>query len=111
MTSDDDMKLIHGTGNVFRDFGNPNADVLQLKAILATKIIGVLDDEGLTVRKAEEITGFSASDFSRIRNVKLERFTIDRMVAILGKLHQDVELSVTVHPRPHAPCQIVPHVA
>lgn len=110
MNGDDDMELVHGSGNVFRDFGNPNADVLQMKAILAAKIIGVLDDEGLTVRKAEEITGFAASDFSRIRKVKLQRFTIDRMVAMLSRLNQDVELSVTVRPRRHAPHQSEQHV-
>jgi hypothetical protein len=33
--SDDDFEMIHGSGNVFRDFGEANAEVLQLKAILA----------------------------------------------------------------------------
>ena len=101
MTSDDDLELIHGSANVFRDFGDANADVLQLKAILAAKIIGILDDEKLTVRKAEEITGISASDFSRIRRVKLERFTIDRMISIVGKLNQEVDVSVKFTPRRH----------
>lgn len=106
-TSDDDMELIHGSGNVFRDFGHPNADVLQLKAILAAKVIGVLDDEKLTVRKAEAMTGIAAADFSRIRKVKLERFTIDRLITILSRLNQDVEVTVSVHPRAIA----APHFA
>jgi hypothetical protein len=42
--SDDDFELVHGSGNVFRDFGDPNAEVLQLKAILAGKIVDVLDE-------------------------------------------------------------------
>jgi len=99
MTRDDSMELVRGSGNVFRDFGYANADVMQLKAILAAKIIGILDDDKLTVRRAEEITGVAASDFSRIRKVKLDRFTIDRMMTILGKLNQDVEVRVSVHPR------------
>ena len=97
--SDDDFDLVRGSGNVFRDFGHPDAEILQLKAILAAQIIGVLDDQKLTVRAAEELTGVAASEFSRIRNVKLERFTIDRMIAILGKLGQEVEVSVKVRPR------------
>jgi len=30
--SDDDFELIRGSGNVFRDFGDANAEVLQLKS-------------------------------------------------------------------------------
>src|ERR1700687_2498963 len=97
--SDEDFELVRGSGNVFRDFGDPNADLEQARAILAAKIINVLDDRKLSVRAAEKLTGIAASEFSRIRNVKLDRFTIDRMIAILGKLDQDVEVSVNVRPR------------
>ena len=91
--------FVRGSGNVFRDFGDPNADLEQARAILAAKIIGVLDERKLSVRGAESLTGVAASEFSRIRNVKLERFTIDRMITILGKLDQDVELTINVQPR------------
>jgi predicted XRE-type DNA-binding protein len=93
------LEVVRGSGNVFRDFGDPNADLEQTRAILAAKIIGVLDARELTVRAAEKLTGVAASEFSRIRNVKLERFTIDRMITILGKLDQDIELTVKVQPR------------
>jgi predicted XRE-type DNA-binding protein len=93
------IELIRGSGNVFHDFGNPNADLEQARSILAAKIIGVLDQRKLSVRAAESLTGVAASEFSRIRNVKLDRFTIDRMITILGKLGQDVALTVSVKPR------------
>jgi predicted XRE-type DNA-binding protein len=35
-----------------------------------------------------------------VRQAKLQRFTIERLIHMLGKLNQDVELSVDV--RPHA---------
>ena|ERR1700693_1629334 len=95
----DDLELVHGSGNVFRDFGYPNADLEQARAILAAEIIKVLDRRKLSVRAAEKLTGISAADFSRIRNVKLDRFTLDRMIAILGKLDQEVEVNVNVRPR------------
>ena len=97
--TDEPLELIHGSGNVFADFGYPNADAEQLKALLATEIIGILDDRTLTVRKAEEITGIAAADFSRIRKAKLDRFTIDRLMTILNRLDQDVNVQVTVYPR------------
>ena len=37
------IELVHGSGNVFADFGFPNAPPEQLKALLAAKIIGVLE--------------------------------------------------------------------
>jgi predicted XRE-type DNA-binding protein len=103
MRHDDDMELVHGSGNVFRDLGLPNPNLEQLRAILAAKIIGVLDDRNLTIRKAQELTGIAAADFSRIRQVKLERFTVDRLMNVLDRLGQDVDVSVEVHPRTDAP--------
>ena len=95
----DDMELIHGSGNVYRDFGHPNAGLEQARAIIAAKIIGVLDDRKLSTREAEKITGVSHAEFSRIRNTQLRRFTLDRMITILGKLDQDVDVQITVRPR------------
>jgi predicted XRE-type DNA-binding protein len=99
--SKDDLELVRGSGNVFRDFDVPNADLEQARAILAAKIIGVLDGRKLSVRAAEKLTGIAASEFSRIRSVKLSRFTLDRMITILGKLDQDMEVTIDVKPRGH----------
>ena len=95
----DDMEIIRGSGNVFRDLGLPDAGREQLRALLAAKIIGVLDERKLTVRAAQEQTGIAAADFSRIRQADLGRFTIDRLMTILSRLGQEVEVSVNVHPR------------
>jgi predicted XRE-type DNA-binding protein len=97
--TDDDIEIVRGSGNVFRDFGYADADVRQAKALLAAQIIKVLDAEALSTRQAEAKTGIAHSEFVRIRNVNLTRFTIDRLVTILGRLGHEVELTVTVHPR------------
>ncbi len=78
--------VVHGSGNVFRDFGDPEADRKQAKAVLAARIIAVLDDRGLAARKAASLTGFAAADFSRIRNADLGRFTLDRLMKMLAAL-------------------------
>ena len=100
--SKDDFELVRGSGNVFRDLGHPNADILQAKAILGARIIGVLDDRGISVRRAHELTGFAAADFSRIRNARLQRFTLDRMITILGKLDRDMQVRIDVRRRKSA---------
>jgi predicted XRE-type DNA-binding protein len=98
----DDIELVRGGGNVFRDLGLPNSNLEQLRAILAARIIGVLDDRELTIRKAQELTGIAAADFSRIRQAKLDRFTVDRLMNILDRLGQEVHVEVRVHPRAEA---------
>lgn len=90
----DEIELVRGSGNVFADFGHANAEAEQLKATLAAQIIRVLDARGLTVRAAAELTGTAAADFSRIRRAKLDRFTIDRLMGVLAKLDQRVEVEV-----------------
>ncbi|MCY3838517.1 MAG: helix-turn-helix transcriptional regulator [Gammaproteobacteria bacterium] len=88
MTEEPEFELVEGTGNVFRDLGDPDADLKHAKALLAADIISALDDSGLSVRKAGEATGFAAADYSRVRNANLGRFTIDRLMRMLGALHR-----------------------
>ena len=88
--------LIRGSGNVFRDMNRPNADVEQLKAILAAEIIKTLDRDGLSVREAHARTRIAAADFSRIRRVDLDRFTVDRLMTVMNRLGARVEVKVKV---------------
>lgn len=98
----DDFELIRGSGNVFADFEAPDAGIRQFRAILAAEIVKVLDAQRLTVRDAEARTGIAAADFSRIRQVKLDRFTIDRLMRILDRLNCDVSVKISVAPRSRA---------
>lgn len=100
MSEKEKIELERGGGNIFRDFGVANADVQQAKAKLAARIIGTLDDLGLSVREAHKRTGFAAADFSRIRNADLDRFTIDRMIKILHSLDDRSEVILNVRHRP-----------
>ncbi len=81
-----DFELVEGSGNVFRDFGDPHADVKQAKAVLAARIIAVLDERALTAGEAAETTGYPAVDVSDIRNAYLERFTVDWLKELLVAL-------------------------
>ena len=92
------LELIHGSGNVFRDFGYPNADVLQTKSLLAAEILKTLDRETLSMRQAHARTGIAAADFSRICNSDLSRFTVDRLMAIVNKLGRRIELTLKFKP-------------
>lgn len=87
MIEESDLELVGGTGNVFRDLEDPDADLKHAKAILAADIICALEDNDLTVGDAAEATDFAAADYWRVRNANLGRFTIERLMRMLVALH------------------------
>ena len=90
-------EFIRGSGNVYADLGLPDAGLSQARAIIAARIICILDERGLSTREAEKLTGVSHSEFSRIRNTQLRRFTLDRPGA---------EVSISISPaKTAAPAQ------
>jgi len=93
------LEVTRGSGNVYRDLGHANADVKQLKALLAAEILKALDRERLSVRQAQQRTGIAAADFSRIRNADLGRFTLDRLMSIVNRLGSRVEVKLKVTAR------------
>ncbi len=97
------LETVRGSGNVFADLGLANSDVEQTKALLAAEIIHILDEEGLSVRAAEKRSGISYSDFSRVRNLDLDRFSIDRLMKIINGLDRRVDVQLSVRPQKLAP--------
>jgi predicted XRE-type DNA-binding protein len=87
--------LVRGSGNVFADLGDPDAQTRQLKAQLAAEIITTLDRLGLTVRAAASLAKADPADIQRIRNADLSRFTLDRLIRVAYYLGRKVELKVT----------------
>ena len=90
------MDLIRGSGNIYRDFDVADADIRQLKAILAAEIIKKLDRDELSVRKAQSLTGIDAGDFSRVRNADFRRISVERLMAMINGLGSRVEVKVKV---------------
>lgn len=82
----DDLEIIRGSGNVFADFGDANAEAKQLKVRVAAEIIGALELQKLSVRQAARATGADPADIQRIRNADLSRFTVDRLLRVAFRL-------------------------
>ena len=87
--------------------GGPSADddptpiesalaALRIGAILAAAIIKTLDKKGLSVRKAQSLTGIDAGDFSRVRNADFRRISVERFMAMINGLGSRVEVAVTL---------------
>ncbi len=90
------LELIRGSGNIYRDFNVADADVRQLKAILAAEIIKALDRGELSVRKAQGLTGIDAGDFSRVRNADFRRISVERLMMMISGLGSRVDVKIKV---------------
>lgn len=95
----DGLEFVHGSGDVWRDLGYPEADIRRAKTMIAGRIIATLDQRGLSTRQAAKATGFAAADFSRVRNADYGRFTMDRLIRMLHALDHEIEVAVSVRVR------------
>jgi predicted XRE-type DNA-binding protein len=95
----DDIAFVRGSENLFTDFGAVEPGKRLLRAALASEIIRRLDIEQLSARNAALLTGTGVGDLSRIRHVKLKRFTIDQLMTILYRLNLEVNVSISISPR------------
>ncbi|MGE3245353.1 MAG: helix-turn-helix domain-containing protein [Beijerinckiaceae bacterium] len=93
------IEVVRGSGNVYRDLDRPNPDLQQARALIAAKIIKILTTKKYSNKDAETASGIAHSEFSRIRNSQLRRFTLDRLIFILGKLDETVEVQIAVKRR------------
>ena len=95
---DEQVELLRGSGNVFRDFGVVHADIEQDKAIVAARIIHILDERALSPRTATATSGYPHADFSRIRKADLSRFSLDKLVQMLNALDDQTEVVIGFRP-------------
>jgi phage-related protein/predicted XRE-type DNA-binding protein len=88
------MRVTKGSGNVFRDLGLPDADLLQAKADLVHRISVLVGKRGLSQVKAAEVLTVTQPKISALLHGRLEGFSMDRLVRFLIALDQDVRISV-----------------
>lgn len=104
---DDEMKITRGTGNVFADLGYADADERQTKLRLAHMINGVITRQKLTQTRAAEKLGVNQPKISALANYKLEGFSVERLMAFLVALDQDVEIKIKKKPRSRGTARIL----
>ena len=88
------IRVTKGSGNVFRDLGLPDADLLQAKADLVHRISVLIGKRGLSQVRAAEVLGITQPKISALLHGRLEGFSMDRLVRFLIALDQDVRISV-----------------
>jgi predicted XRE-type DNA-binding protein len=88
-------KVRRSSGNVFADlgFGAEEAEHLLVRADLMIALGKVLDARGLTQVQSAKLLGVSQPRISDLRRGKIERFSIDTLVAMLT--HAGVKVTFT----------------
>ena len=90
------IKITRGTGNVFTDLGFPpdEAANLQLRSDLIVQLRKRLTLLGETQAEWAAILEVSQPRVSDLLRGKIERFSVDTLIAFLGKTGAEVRLTV-----------------
>lgn len=87
------------SGNVFADIGVADPDEALAKAQLASRIREVVRASRLTQVAAAAVMGIDQPKVSALLNGRLESFSSERLMRLLTRLGQDVEIVVRTKPR------------
>ncbi|CAN5653533.1 hypothetical protein BH09CHL1_BH09CHL1_34190 [soil metagenome] len=93
----DDERVIESSGNVYADFGFPDADEMLIKARLALQINTIIESRALNQRQAAIVLGIDQPKVSLLSRGRLRGFSMERLMELLNRLDQDVE--IMVHPK------------
>jgi len=91
---DEDLHVIHGTGNPFADLGLPNAVERNIKVELAHAIRNAVEAHALPQRRAAAKAGVAQSDLSTIMRGRVTGFSVERLLKILANLEQDIDITI-----------------
>jgi predicted XRE-type DNA-binding protein len=88
------VELHAGSGNVFADLGVANPEEQLAKAILSSRIARLIGERSLTQSKAAELLGLKQPDVSNLVRGRLSGWSVERLMRMLNRLGQDVEITV-----------------
>lgn len=89
-------KIRRSTGNVFRDLGfsTEEAANLKVRSDLMIRLSKLIDARGLTQAEAAALFGVAQPRISDLVRGKIDRFSIDTLIAMLG--HAGIRVQIVV---------------
>ena len=95
MTTTTTMTTItHGTANVFADLGFTDAGERQIKTRLALAVNELLTARRLKQREIAPLLGIPQPKVSALKHYRLEQFSVEKLLAFLTALDQDVDIMI-----------------
>jgi len=93
------IKVTASSGNVFADIGVPHPEEELAKAQLASRIREVVRLKRLTQADAAALMAIDQPKVSALLNGRLTSFSSERLMRLLTRLGQDVEIVLRTNPR------------
>lgn len=90
----DEERVVAGSDNVYADLNFENPEEELAKAKLVSIISRVISDSKLTQVKVAELTGLDQPSISKLLRGRTGGFSLERLIALLNSLGQDVEIKV-----------------
>jgi predicted XRE-type DNA-binding protein len=90
------LKIERGSGNVFSDIGFPpeEAQNLHLRSELMTRVERFVKRSGVTQAQAARALGITQPRLNDLLRGKIDKFSLDALVNMLGHAGMSVELRV-----------------
>ena len=91
------VRARRSTGNVFKDlgFGEDEAENLKIRADLMIELTKLIEAQELTQTAAAELLGVSQPRVSDLMRGKIDRFSVDTLIEMLGHAGACVSFVVT----------------
>jgi predicted XRE-type DNA-binding protein len=93
------ISVTPSSGNVFADIGVPEPEEELAKAQLASRIREIVRGSRLTQVAAAVLMGIDQPKVSALLSGRLTNFSSERLMRLLTRLGQDVEIVVKTKPR------------
>ena len=92
-------KMRQSSGNVYRDLGfsTDEAENLQVRSDLMIRLTKIIQSRHLTQAKAAKLLGVTQPRISDLMRGKIDRFSIDTLVEMLG--HAGIRVSFVLKQR------------
>lgn len=98
--------ITHGTTNVFNDLGYKDGADRQIKTRLALAVNELLQGRKLKQREIATLLHIPQPKVSALINYRLDQFSVEKLMAFLTALNQDVEIVIRRRAQSRKPGQI-----
>lgn len=87
--------VTESSGNIYADVGFPEAEIMEAKAELVSRIADIIEERGWTQTEAAQRVGLSQPKISELLRGKFRGFAMERLLRILTQLNQDITIWAT----------------
>lgn len=95
------IEIEDSSGNVYEDLQMADAEVMHVKARLASKISDIIRHRHLTQQQAAEVLGIPQPKLSGLLRGQFRGISESKMIECLNRLGRDVEIVIRKAPRSH----------